>query len=89
MVVKKYNFRKLTMPLILYLGMSTFQKGVMWGVFVVPWLVRVSRNEIGRQYIKCDQFSMIGTISCRLNNFHKHQIIFTYLGYFYQRYVAV
>ena len=67
------NFKKLTMTLTNYLGMSTFQKGVIWGVFVLYWLVRVSRNERSCQYFRCDQivqFSEIGTIACRPYNFH-------------------
>ncbi|PIO40931.1 hypothetical protein AB205_0103940, partial [Aquarana catesbeiana] len=88
-VGKNDNIKNLTMHLTKYLGMSTFKKGVIWGVFVLSWLVRVARNEIGHQYIKCDQFFMICTIACRLYNFYKDQIISTNLGYFYQRYVAV
>ncbi|CAI9550515.1 unnamed protein product [Staurois parvus] len=34
---KKYNFKKLTMPLMKYVGLSTLQKGVrpdIWGISV-------------------------------------------------------
>ena len=81
-VGKNDNFKKLTMPLSKYLGMSYFQKGVIWGVFVLFWHVRVSRTEIGRQYFRCDQFSDIGTIACGLYNFYKDQIISTNLYLF-------
>ncbi|CAI9588541.1 unnamed protein product [Staurois parvus] len=34
-MTKKYNFKKLAMPLMKYVGLSTLQKGVIWGISVL------------------------------------------------------
>ncbi|PIO39209.1 hypothetical protein AB205_0152630 [Aquarana catesbeiana] len=70
------------------LGCFLSKMGSFLGPFHCPGAPGPSKVQEAVNTIRCDQFSEIGTIACGFYNFHTDQI-YTDLGYFYQRYVAV
>ncbi|CAI9536796.1 unnamed protein product [Staurois parvus] len=70
-MTKKYNFKKLAMPLMKYVGLSTLQKGVIWGYLYYSDILGPQEIRLAVSTSGLINFQ-IYTIVCELYNFPKN-----------------